>query len=65
MVRRRGEGTAGWSHEITKEEFTKLVQSYLDQGASPVKALIHVMAEQNISLNDLKSEMRNVFFYGF
>lgn len=64
-LRRRGEGLAGWSQEITKEEFTSLIQNYLDQGATPVKALIKVMAEQNISLEDLKSEMRIEFLYSF
>ena len=62
VPRRRGDGTVGWSEEITKEEFTLLMQNYLDKGVSPVKALIQVMSEQNISLEDLKSEMRNVFF---
>ena len=57
--RRRGDGAIGWSEEISKEKFINLIQNHLDQGASPVKALIKVMAEQNISLDDLKIEMRN------
>jgi len=55
--RRRGDGTAGWSEEISKEEFIRAVQTYTDKGASPVKALMRVMAEHNISLDDLKSAM--------
>ena len=59
VSRRRGNGATGWSEEISKEQFIHVIQNYLDEGASPVKALIRVMAEQNISLVDLKTEMRN------
>ena len=63
LSRRRGNGATEWSEEISKEQFIKAIQHYLDQGASPVKALMRVMAEQNISLEDLKSEMRNTLLF--
>jgi hypothetical protein len=56
--RKKGNGAVGWSEEISKDQFAKIVQDYIGQGAIPVKALIKVMAEQNISLEDLKSEIR-------
>lgn len=63
VSRRRGDGATGWSEEISKEQFVNMIQNYLDRGASPVKALIQVMAGQNISLDDLKSEMRNTLLF--
>ena len=63
VSRRRGNRATGWSEEISKEQFIHVIQNYLDEGASPVKALIRVMAEQNISLVDLKTEMRNTLLY--
>jgi len=55
--RRRGDGTAGWSEEISEEQFTHAMQTYIDKRAPPMKAFMRVMAGPNISLDDLKAAM--------
>ena len=64
--RRRGDGTPGWTDEITKEQFIGLIQRYREEGSTPEKVLLKVMSEQNISLEDLKNAMRDTLFvYNF
>jgi hypothetical protein len=61
--RRRGVGTSEWSEELEKEEFALIMQQELDKGASAPKALLKVMSEHNISLDDLKTHMSNTLLF--
>ena len=48
-------GTAGWTQEISTDEFIAQVRKREAEGASATKAIVDVMLHHNVSMDDLKN----------
>jgi len=57
-ARRRGTKGDELTGEIHHEKFLRLMQAQVDNGSSTVKAMMSVMQEWNVSLDDIQKEYR-------